>query len=111
VAFIRAEIDFLYFEEARHFEHAFRRRMRRISCANADMSRQEARLRTMAWFDEVLVRYKMAAGYQDKITRRFNEKFAGKTVVDGVTISTEPRLERSDNSASSQQDDLQGFSP
>ena len=102
VAFVRPEIDFLYFEEARRFEHAFRRRMRRISRAASDMTQREASLRTMAWFDEVPVRYKITAGYQDKITRRFNKKFAGKTVVDGVTISAEPRPERSHNSLNQQ---------
>jgi hypothetical protein len=102
VAYIRAEVDFLYFEEARHFEHAFRSRMRKIHRTNPAMTLREARLRTMAWFDEVPSHYKMSAGHQDKIMRRFNKKFAGKTVVDGVTISDDPRPERSSNSLNQQ---------
>jgi hypothetical protein len=76
--------------------------MRRIARANPDMTQPEARRRTMAWFDGVPTHYQISIGYQDRITKRFNKKFVGKTVVDGVLLSAEPRPERSSASLNQQ---------
>ena len=97
VPFHRVEIDFLYFEEARHYEHAYRRRMRRIARAHPTMTEQAIHNHIERWG----FRYKISNGYQTRITKRFNKKFAGKTVVNGVTFD-EPRPERSNNSLNQQ---------
>jgi hypothetical protein len=96
IPFIRPEIDFLYFEEARYFEHAFRCRMRIIARAILGMALAEARLRTMARFDE-WPSYQMGKGHQTRITRMFNKKFSGKPNVDGVEFDR-PRPGRTTNS-------------